>query len=117
MKTLLLAIALALSALLCHAAEEKFPSYTSAQATAHIGEMAYVTGTIASVKTSKGIAFVNLGKPYPNQDFTMLSFKANIIKMDSSFVGKRLRVFGKIENYKGTPQIVVKASSQFQVEE
>ena len=86
---------------------------TAAEAAKHEGERATVCGSAASVHTamlSRGEpTFINLDKPYPNEVFS-----APVWGDDRSQVGAlpkngdHVCVTGKISDYKGTPEIVVR---------
>jgi hypothetical protein len=64
--------------------------------------------------------YITLDRPYPNQIFTVLIWGSDI----SSFPGdpeeyyssKRICVSGKIEQSRGTPQIIVRYAYQIKVE-
>ncbi len=90
----------------------------------HIGQQATVCGNVASThfsSRSKGQpTFINLNRPYPSQIFTVLIWGSD----RSSFSGapenyyrdKRICVSGKIQQYRGTPEIIVKSANQIREE-
>lgn len=89
-------------------------SLTARQAADHIGEIATVCGTVAStrysVKTKGQPTFLNLDQAYPNQVFTILIWGSDRPKFgtpETTLVGKRVCATGRIEGYKGKPEIVV----------
>ena len=91
---------------------------TAEEAKNHIGETATVCG-VASVHyaaTSRGNpTFVNLDKPYPNQDFTILIWGEDLAKFKpgpTSWNGKRVCATGMITSYRGKPEIVTKSPGQ-----
>lgn len=91
---------------------------TTAQAKAHMGESATVCGTVAGEKTaasSRGEpTFVNLDSAYPNQVFTILIWGDDRKNVgDLPRVGSRVCATGKIQDYRGTPEIVVRSKAQF----
>ena len=71
-----------------------------------------VEGTVAKVFTSKsGNTFLNIGAAYPNQTFTGWIPNSSPIK-DSAVLdgieGKLVNITGRIETYKGKPEIRIK---------
>jgi hypothetical protein len=88
-----------------------------AQAKTHEGENATVCGKVASEKTatsSKGQpTFINLDSAYPNQIFTVLVWgddRKNVGELPQ--IGLRVCASGKIQDYRGVPEIVVRSSGQ-----
>ena len=65
--------------------------------------------------------FLNLDQPYPDTIFTVLIWGTDRGKFaappEKVFDGKTVRVTGKITEYKGTPEVVVRDPAQIQVEE
>jgi len=93
---------------------------TTADAKTHIGEQATVCGLVKSARWASGSnrkpTFLNLDEPYPKQLFTVVIFEENRAKFtpapEDQFKDKRICVTGKIEAFRGTPEIVVTAPSQ-----
>ena len=89
-------------------------------AAAHVGEYATVEGVVAKVFTSdKGNTFLNIGASYPNQTFTGWippASPASKSAMLSGIEGKHVKITGRIEMYKGKPEIRINAASQLEVE-
>jgi DNA/RNA endonuclease YhcR with UshA esterase domain len=83
---------------------------------AHVGEYATVEGVVAKVFTSKsGNTFLNIGASYPNQTFTGWIPPASPVSkspMLSDIEGKRVKITGRIEMYKGKPEIRINAAEQ-----
>jgi hypothetical protein len=86
---------------------------TPRQAPDHIGETATVCGIVASAnyatRTNRQPTFLNLDQPYPRQIFTVVIWGSDRPKFGTpevQFMGKRLCATGKIETYKGKPEIV-----------
>jgi DNA/RNA endonuclease YhcR with UshA esterase domain len=81
----------------------------ASKAAAHVGEYATVEGVVAKVFTSKsGNTFLNIGASYPNQTFTGWIPPASPVSKSpllSSIEGKRVKITGRIELYKGKPEI------------
>ena len=91
---------------------------TTAQAKNHIGETAMVCGKVVSARYATGSrgrpTFLNLDKPYPNQPFTVVIWGTNRTafgRPEKDYDGKDICVTGKIDTYRGVPQIEAKASS------
>ncbi len=90
----------------------------------HIGQQATVCGNVTSThfsSRSKGQpTFINLNRPYPNQIFTVLiwgSDKGNFPGAPENYYrNKRICVSGKIQQYRGTPEIIVRSASQIKKE-
>ena len=96
---------------------------TPAEAKRHIGENITVCGNVASTRfaesTSGQPTFLNMEKPYPNQIFTVIIWGKNRAKFGNPEVdynGKRICVTGKIEDYKGVPEIEAKTPGQIKSE-
>ena len=83
----------------------------AAEASKHVGEQATVCGTIASQHTayrSRGTpTFINLDQPYPNQIFTALIWGNERTQVGEIPASGRLCVTGRIQEYRGTPEIVL----------
>ncbi len=86
------------------------------EAAAHIGEYASVKGVVAKVFTSKsGNTFLNIGAAHPNQTIPPASPVSKSPTL-SGIEGKRVKITGRIEIYKGKPEIRINAASQLEVE-
>lgn len=93
---------------------------TTAEAKAHIGEHATVCGAVKTARwasnSNRKPTFLNLDEAYPKQAFTVVIFEENRGKFtpapEDQFKDKRICVSGKIEDFRGTPEIVVTAPSQ-----
>lgn len=96
-------------------AQEK---YSASETGKHIGETAIVTGTVAQVSTpDNGIIYLNIDEKYPNNEFTAVIFKkyAELFPDAKKLEGKKVEISGKIEEYKGKPQIVIKKEIQLKI--
>jgi hypothetical protein len=91
----------------------------AAQAKAHIGAQAVVSGKVAEVHIAKSIIQINLDKAYPAQPFAAVIFaeKTNLFPDVAKFKGKTLEVSGKITAYHDRPQIVLTSTNQLKVVE
>jgi len=91
------------------------PTYTAAEATKHVGEIATVTEKVDSVHQSgKGNIFLIMGGKNANQAFTAFipSAGASQFSNPQQFEGKTVAVSGKITLYHGKPEIIVENVSQ-----
>ncbi|MFP5234337.1 MAG: DNA-binding protein [Acidobacteriota bacterium] len=106
-------------AVLCaiSAATSNAATLSAADAKSHIGEQATVCGKVASERTATGSrgepTFINLDAAYPNQIFTILIWgdnRSNVGPLPSD--GERVCATGRIQEYRGVPEIVVKSKAQ-----
>jgi hypothetical protein len=106
-----------LSAISAHAA-----SLTPEQAPAHVGQVETVCGVVASAhyaaRTHSQPTFLNLGEPYPRQVFTAVIFGSDRAKFGQpeTLQGRNVCVSGKIELYRGKPEIVLHEAGQLREE-
>jgi hypothetical protein len=90
-------------------------AYTPEEAARHVGETATVTGRVDGFhKSGKGNIFLNMGGKYPNQAFTAFipSGSAAQFANAQQYEGRTVAVSGKIQLYKGKPEIIVTSPSQ-----
>ena len=75
-----------------------------------------VEGVVTAVTTSrKGNTFINFGGVYPNQTFTGWVPAGTPLASDASLQllqGKKVKITGRIELYRGKPEIRVLSKSQ-----
>lgn len=96
---------------------------TTADAKGHIGEQATVCGLVKSARwasnSNRKPTFLNLDEAYPRQTFTVVIFEEHRSAFtpppEDQFKDKRICVTGKIEEFRGTPEIVVTVPSQIVV--
>ena len=90
----------------------------------HIGERTTVYGPVVDTRWASGSrgqpTFLNIGKPYPDPNrFTVVIWIQNRAKFPQApevyYKGRTIYVYGLIEDYKGSAQIVVTSPSQIQV--
>ncbi len=100
--------------------ERKLPASQAAQ---HVGEKATVCGYVASTRylssSRSKPTFLNLGKPYPEEDFTVVIWAEDRGKFgepENKYLHKNICVTGEIKLYRGTPQIVAKSLGQIKDE-
>ena len=86
------------------------------QAAQYIGQNVTVEGVVTAVSTSqKGNAFINFGGVYPNQTFTGWIPTGTPLASYTSLQllkGKKIKITGRIELYRGKPAIRVLSKSQ-----
>jgi len=90
-------------------------TYSATEAAKHVGETATVTGKVDGFHQSgKGNIFLNMGGAYPNQTFTAFipSGSASLFSNAAQYEGKTVSVSGKIQLYKGKPEIIVTSPGQ-----
>lgn len=91
------------------------------QAKNYLGENAIVEGRIVDTyRTSKSdTVFLNFEKVYPNQCFTGVIFGSDLYKFSEKpedyYLNKYIRVAGKIKEYQGRPEIILKDPNQIEV--
>jgi hypothetical protein len=85
----------------------------------HVGETTTVCGTVASARFSTRSArqptFLNLGRPYPDQLFTIVIFGSDRAKFgapETTYLRQRVCASGVITQYKGRPEMVVSEPAQ-----
>jgi hypothetical protein len=92
------------------------------EAERHVGQRATVEGTVVEVFTSnEGNAFIDFGGKYPHQTFTgyIPARSALASGGDSSLAGlegKRVKITGTIDLYKGKPEIKITSKDQLVLE-
>jgi len=109
-----------LIALLAYTLVQQPAPLTAAAAKAHVGEQATVCGVVKSARwasnSNRRPTFLNLDEAYPRQLFTVVIFEENRGKFtpppETRFEKKRICVSGTIEEFRGTPEIVVTAPTQ-----
>lgn len=88
------------------------------EAIQHLEEQSTVVGTVAQVSRSRGgTTFINFGGRYPDHIFYAVIFKkyADRFPGISSVQGRQVAISGKIQLYKGKPQIILFSPSQLEV--
>lgn len=72
----------------------------------HIGDYVIVTDKVFGVKDMGSLVLVNVGGAYPDQPLTVV-LRGDARNLAGSLDGKTIHATGKIELYKGKPEIVV----------
>ncbi|HAW49660.1 TPA: hypothetical protein DCX16_01725 [bacterium] len=88
----------------------------------YLGKEVIVEGKVVDThRSKKDVIFLNFEKPYPNQCFTAVIFSQNqhrfVSLPEKYYLYKTVRIKGKIEEYKGKPQIILEDSTQIELEE
>jgi len=86
------------------------------EAAQHVGQKATVEGVVTAVTTSnKGNTFINFGGEYPHQTFTGWIPKDSELAGGSALAdleGKKIKITGTIDLYKGKPEIKIMSKDQ-----
>ena len=85
----------------------------------HIGEKVTVEGIVVEVFTHGRNFFIDLGNPYPHQTLTGWIPENSELANESRFFdleGKKIRMTGTIELYKGKPEIKLMSKDQLILE-
>jgi hypothetical protein len=94
--------------------------YPGLRSGSDVGEWATVEGVIANVFTSKsGNTFLNIGATYPNQALSSWIPPASPVSRSallSDVEGKHVRITGRVEMYKGKPEIRINSADQIDVQ-
>ncbi len=96
---------------------------SAAEAKNHIGEVATVCGKVVSARyaaSSRGRpTFLNVDKPYPEQVFTVVIWgddRAKFGQPEEDYRGKNICATGKLEAYRGSPEIVASDPGQIKIQ-
>ncbi len=96
---------------------------SAAEANNHIGEIATVCGKVVSTRYAAssrgGPTFLNLDKPYPEQVFTVVIWgndRSKFGRPEEGYRGKSICVTGKIETFRGSPEVVASDPGQIKIQ-
>jgi hypothetical protein len=81
----------------------------------HVGALTTVCGVVVGVfTTKKGLTFLNFDKAYPINPFTAVIFPADSMNFEKPdfYKGKRICVTGRVKNYQGKTEIILKKANQ-----
>ena len=81
----------------------------------HVDQVVVVSAKVFGYKVLSGLTLVNLGAAYPDQPLTV-ELKGEAMAIADSLDGKRIQVTGKVELYKGKPEIVVTEKGKITVQ-
>lgn len=125
MKQRHLTVALALCLAGCaslYASSVKKLTITADQAKGHVGETATVCGRVASThyasRSRSRATFLNLGRAYPHQLFTVViwgSSRARFGQPEKQYRNKHVCVTGFISVYRGQPDMILRSPKQIRV--
>ncbi len=98
---------------------------STVEAAKYVGKQATVCGQVATVhlamRTGGAPTFINFDKPNPDQTFTVLIWGIDRPKFpappESTFTaGKRVCVTGRVTDYRGKPEIIVRNPEEIRVD-
>lgn len=89
----------------------------------YVGQVKTVCGTVESAfysyRSNGKPTFLNVDKPYPNNEFMIVIWGNNRYKFDpmpeKKYLKKKICVTGKIKMYRGTAEIVVTTPNQIEI--
>jgi len=88
------------------------------EAEEHYGEICKVKGTVAATHNSGEACFLNF-HPDWKKYFTAVIFESSFDKFPSNpesyYEDKQVRVTGRIQKYKGKPEIILKSPDQIEI--
>ena len=104
----------------CALAQKSVPEITVAEAKDYAGEKVTLCGEIKETfyngKAKGEPTMLNFGAPYPNQTFSCIIWKDDLVNFDykpSAYLrGKQVCVTGIIKMYKGKPEMELHAQDQ-----
>ena len=84
----------------------------------YIGRKVTICDSVYSIKVLPHLTFVNIGGDYPNQSLTLVFYKKDLFLLNAEpsklYLKKRICVTGKLTNYEGKPQIIIKSLKQIE---
>ena len=89
----------------------------SSKAPFHVGETLLACGQAVEVKKLTNRTVINFDKPYPNQPLAVIIWNSDTAGFEKKFgslaglEGEKVCAYGKIEDYKGGLQVIVKKDS------
>lgn len=112
-----LAFAFALTAAAPAIAEDTM--IPAAEVQNHVNETGTVVGVLSGVHKARSgkVLYLNIGGTYPDNPFTGVIFIGRMSNVPdfTPVIGKTIAVTGKIEMYRGKPQIVINTSDQVKI--
>ena len=115
--TVLVAAFLAVPAALAQPQGQPVPPVSAADAKKFFGTNAVVVGQVAEVNQTEKVIRLNFGQKFPQQDFTAVVFAKSFGAFTNlaTLAGKTVEISGKVEDYRGHPQIILHAKGQLRV--
>lgn len=91
----------------------------AAEAKDNVGKMLIVSGVVADIHRTDKVVRLNFGAAFPKQTFTAVVFseRTNAFSNLDALKGKTVEVSGKVEIYKGHPEIILRSKGQLVVVE
>jgi hypothetical protein len=87
----------------------------------HRGCTGYVANTHYAVTSRGRPTFLDLGRPYPNQEMTIVIWGSERAAFPQPpevyYLHKTIHVRGRVTHYKGRPEIVVSSPNQIEIQE
>ena len=97
--------------------------FSAKDAVAHVGERGTVCGRVVESFYGRNIrgnpTFLNLDGRYPRQPFTVVIWGENrhlFAQPEKSLKGRYICVTGRIDEYKGKPQLVLRSPAHLNIE-
>lgn len=89
----------------------------STEANSYIGDKVILKGYVADVVVREKVAYLNFDKKYPNNTCSVTIFDSEFDKFGNldKYKNKNVEVNGRISEYKGKPQIIIKSPSQIKI--
>lgn len=88
------------------------------------GQLIRVCATVTGIHVSTGkseTTFINFGEPFPNNSFSLVIFQKDAesfsYKPAEFLDNKKLCITGKVEMYKGKPEIIITNEKHIRVDE
>jgi DNA/RNA endonuclease YhcR with UshA esterase domain len=89
----------------------------SSEAKANIDQRVILKGYVADVAVREKVAYLNLDKKYPNNTCSITIFEIDFDKFGDfgKYKNKNIEVTGRVTEYKGKPQIIIKSPTQIKI--
>jgi hypothetical protein len=91
---------------------------TAFEAGNHIGEKVAVVGKVAEIHKTEKVIHINFETKYPSTPFNAVIFAPNFYQFTNvvdQLEGARIEVTGRIEDFKGKPQVILNKPFQLRV--
>lgn len=85
----------------------------------YLGHKVVICDSVFSVKVLPHLTFVNIGGDYPKQKLTLIFYKKDLYLLDINplqlYKEKRLCITGKLIEYEGKAQIIIRSVKQIKI--
>lgn len=85
-------------------------------ASKNIGQKVIICDSVYSIKVLSSLTFLNIGGDYPKQKLTLVFYKKDLyllnVEPETMYKFKKVCISGKLIQYEGKPQMVIKALKQ-----